>query len=120
MKTNKQKKARQRTAPKIRILRLMNGSLRPWRWQMTFYLFLFRPQLAQRAWRWQLMLSANQCRVSFERISQAELLSLRASHPSVLVPGEPHLRLVTNKFVTALDEPEVEIIPLTPVWREAA
>jgi hypothetical protein len=38
----------------------------------------------------------------------------------VLVPGEPHLRLVTNKFVTALDEPEVEIIPLTPVWREAA
>jgi hypothetical protein len=66
------------------------------------------------------VMSSNQCRISLERISQAELLSLRAAHPAVLVPGRQHLRLVTSEVVTSLNEPEVEIIPLAPAWREAA
>ena len=103
--------------PKIKTLRLMSGSLRPLRWQMTCYLFLFRPQLQQRVWRLHLTLSTDQWRVSLERPTQADLLGLRPRRK----PVTPWLRLVPNaQSVTspAVDgEPEFEIIPLTPAWR---
>jgi hypothetical protein len=116
--------------PKVRTLRLTNFSLRPLHMQMTCYLFLFHPHLSGRSYRLKIEFSAERWHVSFERPKQSELLNLvKRRHsaksslnfvPSVNVPTvSPIRRKPEPQRVNEL-EPEIEIIPLAPVWRQAA
>lgn len=105
---------RQNPLPKIRGLRSMNFSLRPFRWRMTFYLFLLRPLRLPQVLRLRIKLSAEQWHVSFEHPTQAALLGLKFPRP---VKPRVWPRVWRPRAVNVPGEPEIEIIPLAPVWR---
>ena len=102
--------------PRIRTLSSMSYLRRPLRWQMTCYLFLFRARRLPQTYRLRMALNAARWHVSFERPTQADLFGL-------MPPRKLASAVVGPLKVAApisLAEPEFEIIPLAPAWRQAA